>query len=63
MSEVLNKTLSVFRLSGKNISSLAFKNTLKEDFRIAKKYTNDPIVLILHELHNIARVVMISLVK
>ena len=63
MPKILNKTLSVFRLSGKNISSLAFKNTLKEDFRIAKKYTNDPIVLTLHELHNIARVVMISLVK
>jgi len=63
MPKILNKTLSVFRLSGKNISSLAFKNTLKEDFNIAKKYTNDPIVLTLHELHNMARVVMISLVK
>jgi glycosyltransferase involved in cell wall biosynthesis len=63
MPRVINKTLSVFRLSGKNISSLAFKNTLKEDFKIVKNYTNDPIVLTLHELHNIARVIMISLVK
>lgn len=63
MPKVLNKTLSVFRLSGKNISSISFKNTLKEDFKIVKKYTNDPIILTLHELHNIARVVMISLIR
>ena len=63
MPKVIDKTLSVFRLSGKNISSLAFKNTLKEDFKIVKNYTNDPIVLTLHELHNIAIVIMISLVK
>lgn len=63
MPKILNKTLSIFRLSGKNISSLAFKNTLKEDFNIAKKHTNDPIILTLHELHNIFRVITISLVK
>ena len=34
-------------------------NTVK----IVKKYTNDPIILTLHELHNIARVVMISLIS
>lgn len=63
MPKILHKTLSVFRLSGKNISSLAFKNTLREDFKIAKNYSNDPIVLTLHELHNIARVIMFSLIK
>jgi len=63
MPKIINKTLSVFRLSGNNISSVSFKNTLKEDFKIAKKYTNDPIILTLHELHNMARVIMISLVK
>ena len=63
MPKVLNKTLSIFRLSGKNISSVSFKNTLKEDSKIVKKYTNDPIILTLHELHNIARMAFIFLLN
>lgn len=60
MPIVIDKSLSCFRLSGENISSTSFRNTLKEDYKIVKKYTNDPLILGLHEVHNLGRVVTIS---
>jgi glycosyltransferase involved in cell wall biosynthesis len=63
MPIVIGNNLSCFRLSGDNISSTSFKNTLKEDFRIVKKYTGNPIILFMHELNNWGRVLMINLLK
>ena len=63
MPAIINKYLSSFRLSGENISSTSFKNTLKEDFRIVKKYTGNPLILFLHQLNNWGRVLVVSMVK
>ena len=63
MPVIINKYLSSFRLSGENISSTSFKNTLKEDFRIVKKYTGNPLILFLHQLNNWGRVLVVSMVK
>ncbi len=59
MPRVLDKSLSYFRLSGENISSTSFKNTLEKDFEIVKKFTNNPLILVTHKLHNIGRVITI----
>lgn len=58
---IIDRPLSCFRLSGENISSVSFKKTLKEDYKIVKKYTDDPLILALHEIHNLGRVITISL--
>ena len=63
MPVIIDKYLSSFRLSGENISSTSFKNTLKEDFRIVKKYTGNPLILFLHELNNWGRVLVVGIVK
>ena len=63
MPRVLDKSLSYFRLSGENISSTSFKNTLEKDFEVVKKFTNNPLILVVHKLHNIGRVITIFLMN
>ena len=63
MPIVLDKNLSYFRLSGENISSTSFKNTLEKDFEIVKKFTNNFLILMIHKLHNIGRVITIFFVN
>ena len=58
MPVVINSYLSSFRLSKNSISMTQFKKTLLEDERIVKKYTDNPIILGLHYLHNIGRAVI-----
>lgn len=63
MPKVLDKSLSYFRLSGENISSTSFKNTLKKDFEIVRKFTDNSLILVIHKLHNIGRVITIFLMN
>jgi len=63
MPNVIKKCLSGFRMSGENISSKLFKETLKADDKIVEKYTDNPVILVLHYLHNIARVILAQLVE
>ena len=63
MPTIIDRCLSSFRLSGDNISSISFKNTLKEDFRIVKKYTGNPLILLMHKINNWGRVFLINVLK
>lgn len=60
MPVVINKNLSNFRLSGENISSTSFEDTLREDFKVVKKYTSNPLILFIHKLNNWGRVLTIN---
>lgn len=63
MPVIIDKCLSHFRLSGEGISSTLFKDTLREDFRTIKKYTGNPLILVLHKLNNWGRVCLINFLK
>jgi glycosyltransferase involved in cell wall biosynthesis len=63
MPVVIDKSLSCFRISGENISSTSFKDTLGEDFKTVRKYTANPLILLLHILNNLGRVLVICVLK
>jgi glycosyltransferase involved in cell wall biosynthesis len=60
MPKVLNKYLSSFRLIESSISAKEFRKTLMEDEQIAEKYTDNPVILALHYLHNVGRVLIVK---
>ena len=61
MPAIIDRYLSSFRMSGENISSTLFKETLKEDDKIVGKHTDNPVILGLHYLHNIGRVAVLNI--
>lgn len=61
MPKIIDNTLSSFRLYKESISMSQFKKTLSEDEKILRKYTDNPIIIGVHWLHNIARVVIANL--
>jgi glycosyltransferase involved in cell wall biosynthesis len=63
MPKVIKKTLSAFRITEGNISSISYKNTLKEDESIVRKFTKNKIILFLHKFHNILRVATIKVIN
>jgi len=63
MPKIINKTLSAFRITEGNISSIAYMNTLKEDERIVKKYTKNKFILLSHKFHNLLRVATIKVIN
>ena len=63
MPVILNNYLSDFRLTLDNISATQFNNVLSQDFSIARKHTGNPLILLLHYLHNLGRTIMICLIK
>jgi glycosyltransferase involved in cell wall biosynthesis len=63
MPKVISKTLSSFRITGTNISSISYSKLLADDYRLVKKYTKNPFVLFLHKLNNWGRVITINLLK
>lgn len=63
MPTLINKTISSFRLVSGNISTTAFGELLKKDYQIAKKYTNDSMILILHKINNAGRVLIANNIK
>ncbi len=58
MPVIINKNLSNFRLYRSAFSSSETEKILAEDLKITNKYTSNKFILILHQLHNIARKVL-----
>lgn len=63
MPEIILSPLASFRLTMDNISSTYFKELLNIDLNITRKFTDNWIILQLHYLHNLARMVLISILK
>ena len=63
MPAVLKNELASFRLTKDNISATAFKELLSIDNNIAREFTNNSLILILHRLHNLLRIGIVSLSK
>lgn len=60
MPRVVDKKLSSFRLTNNTISSRLYKKMLSADYSIAKKNTNNSILLLLHKIHNLGRIFIIK---
>ena len=60
MPIVIPETLSSFRISTDNISSVSYIKLLEDDYRIVKKYSKNILILGLHKLHNLARIAFIK---
>ena len=63
MPNIVNEYLSKFRLTMENVSAIQFKSVLTNDFRLVKKYTKNPLILLLHKINNLGRIVNILLMK
>ncbi len=63
MPNIIDEYLSNFRLSMDNISATQYKNVLKKDYNIAKKHTNNLLVLLLHLLNNFGRVAILYFLR
>ncbi len=62
MPVVTGKYLSSFRIEPSTISSSLSNALLFQDERIVKKYTENPLIIFLHKLHNIARLIAVKIV-
>lgn len=58
MPTIIDKELSCFRLIQSGFSLTNFKRILAADDKIAHKFTNDIVILMLHWLHNSVRALM-----
>jgi glycosyltransferase involved in cell wall biosynthesis len=63
MPVVIKKSLSAFRISEGNISSISYKNILDEDERILKRFTKNKFILALHKFNNLLRVATIRAIN
>jgi len=63
MPVVLADTLSSFRIAGDSVSSTQFKSLLATDLNLVRKYTNNPLIIFLHRLHNLGRMFIIKMIK
>jgi len=63
MPTVLADNLSLFRIAGDNISSTQSKSLLTTDLNLARKYTNSPLIIFLHRLHNAGRMFIVKIIK
>jgi glycosyltransferase involved in cell wall biosynthesis len=61
MPKLIDSYLSSFRLYKESISMSQFKRVLLEDERIVRKYTDNPVLIGLHWLHNITRAVIANI--
>ncbi len=60
MPYVIGDYLSKFRIDSETKTKKMFRDILKEDQLIVKKYTRNPIILFLHYLHNFARILLVK---
>jgi len=60
MPAILDRVLSSFSVYQGSISTSQYKEVLLADERIAEKYTDSALILMLHYLHNIARVIIVK---
>lgn len=58
MPIITNKYLSSFRIEPSTISKKSTKELLNEDEKVIKRYTSNPLILLIHKLHNLGRVVV-----
>jgi glycosyltransferase involved in cell wall biosynthesis len=58
MPIVLNKNISKFRIEEGTKTKNMFKSLLDEDWKIVKKYTNNPVILGLHKINNFGRMIV-----
>lgn len=63
MPAVIDDYLASFRLTPENISATSFKDLLSLDYQIARKYTNNPVILFCHLVNNLGRVGVVSVMK
>jgi glycosyltransferase involved in cell wall biosynthesis len=63
MPVVIKNTLSSFRITGDNISSISYKDLLKEDESIVRRFTKNIFIILLHKFNNLLRVAMIKAVN
>lgn len=63
MPRVIPETISAFRISDGNISSIAYKDTLKEDEIIVKRFTKNKIILFIHKFNNLLRILTIKFIN
>src|SRR5258706_143222 len=52
---VINKNISKFRIDDNTKTKTMYMQLLKEDWKVVKKYTHNPLVLALHLLNNFGR--------
>lgn len=62
MPIVTDRYLSSFRIEKNTITKTSSDLLLKEDEKILKKYTEDPIIIFLHRLHNLGRLALAKFV-
>jgi len=63
MPAVLDDCLSSFRITRSTISSTLFRTILVKDYKIAAEFTENPFILLLHQIHNFGRVAVLYLLK
>lgn len=61
MPRVINEYISSFRIVEGSISSSLYRKILTKDYEIASKYTDNPVILLLHSLNNLGRIIAINL--
>ena len=62
MPVIIPKCLSSFRLPVASIYRNEYKKTLSEDYKIVQKFTQNPVILFLHNLHSFGRRIVIKIV-
>lgn len=63
MPAILDRYSSSFRLVKGTLSMGSFKKILEEDHKIVEKFTDNPLILGLHSIHNLGRVVFAYIVN
>jgi len=63
MPVIVANTISAFRVTGEAISTNLFKEIFKKDLLLVSRYTKNPIILLFHFLHNLARISVLFLIK
>lgn len=58
MPKIININLSKFRIEPTTKTKRMFKQLLKEDRKIVKKYTSNPLILLFHQIHNLGRIII-----
>jgi glycosyltransferase involved in cell wall biosynthesis len=62
MPRVLTGKLANFRIFKNTISTTLFSKVLKEDYGVVRRYTNNPIILFMHSLHNWIRMTVVGVI-
>jgi len=63
MPIILNDNLSLFRINKGTTSYSQGRKLLDEDYSIAKKYTNNIVILLFHRLNNLLRLLVLNFLQ